>query len=87
MLVLKLELHSAVTGEVTEIGRTIIANTGGTRDRGDYTCKVARRGCKDNKALWDRPQREGSVTDYPRLGYNVWRLVIRALKSTFPEEK
>lgn len=32
MLVLKLELHSARTGEITEIGRTIIANVGGTSE-------------------------------------------------------
>lgn len=37
MLVVKVELHSAVTGEITEIARSVIYNTGeGTVTRGDY---------------------------------------------------
>jgi len=88
MLVLKLELHSAITGEVTEIGRTIIANTGGTREKGNYTCKVARKRNEfSNKDTWKEPLRTGDVQNYPRLSYNVWRLVIRALLSAFPEEQ
>lgn len=87
MLVLKLELHSARTGEVTEIGRTIIANVGGDQDRGDYVCKVAKkRKTFNNKDTWFKPLRIGEVKNYPRMSYNVWRLVIRALKSAFPEE-
>lgn len=88
MLVLKLELHSARTGEIKEIGRTIIANVGGTSKRGDYICKVSRkRDTFDNKDTWKEPLRTGNVENYPRLSYNVWRLVIRALLSAFPEEK
>ena len=88
MLVLKLELHSARTGEIKEIGRTIIANTGGTEKRGNYVCKVSRkRTTFDNIDTWKDPLRLGKVEDYPRLSYNVWRLVIRALLSAFPEEK
>lgn len=87
MLVLKLELHSACTGEIKEIGRTIIANVGGTNEKGDYICKVGRkRDSFDNKDVWKEPLRTGDVKNYPRLSYNVWRLVIRALKSAFPEE-
>ncbi|UAT28866.1 hypothetical protein PP753_gp27 [Dinoroseobacter phage vB_DshP-R7L] len=88
MLVLKLELHSARTGEITEIGRTIIANVGGTSEKGNYVCKVARKRNEfTNKDTWYEPLRTGDVKNYPRLSYNVWRLVIRALLSAFPEEK
>ena len=89
MLVVKIELHSAQTGEIKEIARTIIANVGGTDKRGDYVCKVARndRETFDNRNTWMEPLRTGEVTNYPRLSYNVWRLVIRALLSAFPEEK
>ena len=92
MIVLKLELHSAITGKVTEIGRTIIANDGqGSAKRGNYICKVARKQkdgtTYDNKRTWTDPIRQGEVKDYPRLSYNVWRLVIRSLLSAFPEEK
>ena len=89
MLVLKLELHNANTGEISEIGRTIIANVGGTPKRGDYIVRVARRlqnGMFGNDDIRLNPARIGEVTNYPRLSYNVWRLVIRALRSAFPEE-
>lgn len=88
MLVLKLELHSARTGEIKEIGRTIIANVGGTTKRGNYVVKVGRKTDEfNNRAIWASPARWGEVHDYPRLSYNVWRLVIRSLLSAFPEEK
>lgn len=91
MVILKLEMHSANTGEVTEIGRTIIYNVGGTARRGNYAVKVGRRKpdgeAYDTREVFMNPTREGSVQDYPRLTYNVWRLVIRALRSAFPEEK
>jgi len=88
MLVVKIELHSAITGKIKEIGRMIIANTGGTADRGNYTAKVAKKERKfRNQRVWDYPLRVGEVKDYPRLSYNVWRLVSRALRSAFPEEK
>jgi hypothetical protein len=90
MLVVRIELWSAVTGEKTEIGRMYVANDGTSerQDRGDYTAKVCRRGSFEYPG-WDnlRPVREGSVRDYPRLSYNVWRLVSRALRACFPEER
>lgn len=85
MIVVKLELHSAITGEVSEIGRTVIYNTGEHTDPtlGNYGVAVCRRGSTN----WKKPQRSGTVSNYPRLSYNVWRLVARALRSAFPEEK
>lgn len=80
MIVVRIELHSANTGKVSEIGRMNIANTGGgTAARGDYVVNVFRKG--SSVVL-----RRGHVFDYPRQSYNVWRLVCRALKSAFPEE-
>lgn len=94
MIVVKIELHSAVTGRITEIGRMLIGNVGGTADRGDYDVKVLRRSNMpvDGEADFDQwydasVTREGTVKRYPRLSYNVWRPVIRALLSAFPEEK
>ena len=94
MLIVKIELWSARTGEVSEIGRTYIANTGGgCPTRGDYRAWVCRRGgsidphevCTHEDG--GKYARRGEVKNYPRLSYNVWRLVIRALRSCFPEEK
>lgn len=88
MLVVKVELHSARTGEITEIARAIIANVGGTNELGDYTVRVGRKAKQfDNRTVWHKPFRTGEVKKYPRLRYNVWRLVIRALLSAFEEEQ
>ena len=97
MIVVKVELHSAITGEVTEIGRTYIHNKGGTTTRGEYAVNVCKKGSKrkpiemfpDAKVPYTAPraQRTGEVLDYPRRSHNIWRLISRALRSAFPEEK
>ena len=90
MLVVKIELWSAITGKRQEIGRMYIANDGssGNPKKGNYNVKVARKNSKDYKG-WEKIShtREGKVLDYPRLSYNVWRLILRSLKACFPEEK
>ena len=100
MLVIKIELHSARTGKVDEIGRMLIANEGsGDAQRGDYSVHVLRRGSIKvapriseylgplGAVKFKGTQRWGEVKNYPRLSYSVWRLVSRALRSAFPEEK
>lgn len=93
MLVLRLELWSARTNKRTELGRCYIALRDWTEDRkrGDYDVVVNKRGVmpvlQPMSPAGPKPWRQGEVKDYPRLSYNMWRLVIRALRSTFPEEK
>lgn len=89
MLVVKVELHSAITRRVKPLASMIIANTGeGGENRGDYIVKVAHgRDIDDLKKIWANPNRTGFVQDYPRLSYHVWRLVLRALHAAYPEEK
>lgn len=90
MIVVTVELHSAITGQRSLLGQTIIYNTGSSTDprRGDYVAAVGRKTDAGNlQAVYDRPIRKGSVKNYPRLSYNVWRLVLRALASAFPEER
>lgn len=92
MLVLKLEMwpHGDETRK-REIGRTYIYNDGqGSARRGNYEVRVCRKD-KYGTNLDDLRNgkgftRTGRVEDYPRLSYNVWRLIARALKSAFPEE-
>jgi hypothetical protein len=96
MIVVKIELWpGGDAARSREIGRTYINNVTGKDDlggkRGDYDVRVMRKDC-----IQTRPRdmflngkgilRTGHVSNYPRLTYNVWRLVIRALKSAFPEE-
>lgn len=85
MIVVKIELWPGGNPvSARELGRTYIDNVGGSKDRGDYRVRVQRRGSSPSEY---KQTRMGKVKDYPRLSYNVWRLVIRALKSAFPEEK
>ena len=85
MIVVTVALHSAITGEKTTLGEMRISNVGGSRDRGDYAVDVMRKG---ESALSGKSAvtRRGEVKNYPRLAYNVWRLVARSLKAAFPEE-
>ena len=87
MIIVRVELHSAITGKVTELARMMIANDGTEykdNNRGDYD-GVTFRG-RDREAL-DQAQRDRSVTrsgrveGYPRLSSHVWNLVTRMLTS------
>lgn len=102
MLVLKLELwRQGDPNRAEEIGRAYIANVGGDSERGEYQVAVCRRGTTgvpkeiytasgaDPEKVRGRyvASRVGRVENYPRLSYNVWRLIIRGLRACFPEEK
>lgn len=91
MIQVKIELVSAITGKTSEIGRMYITNDGaGTAERGGYDVGVCRRGSTEittpNGGI-ALPTRAGKVMDYPRLAYNVWRLITRACLAAFPEER
>lgn len=77
MIVVKIELHSAVTGVVSELGRMLISNDGTSRDpkRGHYDVRLMRRGSPTVV------QRQARVEKYPRAAFSVWVLVARALKN------
>ncbi|MGY4259737.1 hypothetical protein ACVI1L_006805 [Bradyrhizobium sp. USDA 4516] len=81
MIVVRVELHSAITNKVTEIARMRIRNNGGTRIIGRYAVETLRGRSRDDL---DRGlcQRSGEVRDYPRLRIHVWHLVARALIAT-----
>lgn len=78
MIVVRVELHSAITGKVTEIARAHIFHLTGTRTLADYGARTLRG--RDTAAL-DRGQvqRRGKVENHPRLALHVWHLVAKAL--------
>lgn len=86
MLIIRVELHSAITGKVTEIARMLLWNDGtGDVKKGSYMGKVV-KGTTDigmsARDIYDkRPFRSGSVKDYPRTRLHVWNLVARMLGS------
>lgn len=77
MILIKVELHSAITGKVTEIGRMTIANIGLSPDKteGDYDVRLMRRGTTNIV------NRTGKVFKHKRLSQSIWKLVSKALNS------
>lgn len=76
MIVVKVELHSAITGQVTELGRMHVSNDGTSRDPsyGNYDVKLFRKGTKTI-------QREGRVEKHARKSLSIWSLLSKALKA------
>lgn len=88
MLVVRVELHSAITGVTSEIARMIIANDGtGTNGRGNYWGRTAKGVIKNDRMIPqaimnnDRKMAHAEVTNYPRRSRHVWNLVARMLKA------
>jgi hypothetical protein len=79
MIVVRVELHSAVTGEVTELARAIISNDGtGTQQRAHYKATTLHGRSREQL---DRltPQRTTTLRDWPRKTLHVWCLISEAL--------
>jgi hypothetical protein len=78
MLIVRVELHSAITGIVTEIARAEICNIGGTPERGNYIGRSFRGKSKD---LLDKRTvvRTGRIENHPRLTAHVFHLVVKTL--------
>lgn len=85
MIVVRVELWSAVTGQREELARMVIDNIGGTQHLGDYRCRTLRGRSVEalDRALLSMDttgtQREGNVLRHPRLREHVWNLVGKAL--------
>lgn len=87
MIVIKVELWSAMNGSRSELARMVIDNTGGTTQRGDYRTRTLRG--RSEEALHNAMlqalhqtggvQREGKVLGHRRLQLHVWNLVAKAL--------
>jgi hypothetical protein len=88
MLVIRVELHSAITGVTSEIARMIIANDGtGTTKRGNYWGRTAKGVIKWDKMIPAaimhdvRKMDHAEVKGYPRASKHVWNLVSRMLSA------
>jgi hypothetical protein len=80
MLVVKIELHSAVTGEVKTIATGTIVNTGaGTPTHGVYHVEL--------RDTLGRRWRTGSVEGFPRKRLLAWDLLARALHGILKSRK
>lgn len=76
MLVVRVDLDSAITGEAKEIARVEICNVGGGVEIGHYAVKALtltmENGVEETK---------GKVMDHPRLEKSVLHLVAKALNA------
>lgn len=84
MIIVRVELWSAVTGERTELARAMIHNVGGSLDVGDYEAETYRGRSSDalDAAMRARQvTRRGKVTGHRRQALHVWHLVGKALAS------
>lgn len=79
MIVVRVELHSAITGRISEIARMHICNRAdGTKTLGNYDVTVLRG---RSAPAFTKPvaQRVGEVVGHRRLDLHVWHLVSKAL--------
>lgn len=89
MIIVRVELWSAVSGEKTELARMVVDNIGGSQHHGDYRCRTLRgrsRVALDKSlvsALSEQAgvQREGKVQGHARLREHVWNLIAKSLSS------
>ena len=73
MLILKIELHSAVTGEIKTLATGKIVNSGaGMPTQGHYRVEL--------RDAAGRVWKTGTVEDFPRKRLLAWDLVYRALE-------
>lgn len=78
MIVVRVELWSAVTGEKSELARAVIDNIGGSHTIRDYRVRTLRgRSTRDLDRF--AVQREGRVIGHASLREHVWNLVAKAL--------
>jgi hypothetical protein len=78
MIVVTVELHSAITGRVSRLGGMVIANDGtGSKSRGNYDAQlVSRNGAKGRAAR---------VEGHAREALSVWVLVGKAIAALYPK--
>lgn len=79
MIVVRVELHSAVTGKVTELARMLICNVSGAGGLRDYFVETLRGRSKDSLDKRIR-QRYGNVKGHASESLHVWHLVAKALR-------
>lgn len=76
MIVIKVELHSAVTGKITSLGNAVVCNDGtGTAKRGNYTMALTGKN--------GRPMGHAQLTNWPRQSKHVWALIARLLHKVY----
>jgi len=86
VIVIKIELHSARTSKVTELGSAIIDNING-RDgkRCDYRFRIVRKGQSVNDVVTgkSKPTRTAIVEKWPRHQKTIWQMLRAVLNIAY----
>lgn len=74
MIVVKVELWSAITGKKTELARMHISNIGGTETRGDYHGEtfIGRSSADLDR---ERVSKRAELMNWPRKQKHIWNMV------------
>lgn len=76
MIVIKVELHSAITKQVTHLGTMHISNDGtGDMKYGNYWIGLITKNFKVGRAAY--------VKKHNRAGLSVWVLIAKAIKALY----
>jgi hypothetical protein len=83
VIVVKVELLSAVTGDTTLLNSVVIDNQGGTVKRRNYRCRSYRKHLQPVQAVTERRKalREGQVLDHPSEQVSVLTLLRKSLEA------
>lgn len=86
MIVIRAELHSAVTGKVSLLGVAHIANNcTGTGTVGNYDVALYKKGVDPQPLQTSGLWRRSRVSGFPRTSLGVWDMLYRSLANTVGE--
>lgn len=83
MIIIRVELHSAINGSITELARMKISNTGYnhiTDTNHNYKCQTF-RGINKETLNKETVERYSNINNWPRERYHIWNMVAKALKN------
>lgn len=82
MIVVRVDLYSAVTGDRTLLNSVVIDNQGGTRVRRGYRVRSFKKNLEPRDALLGerKPTREAMVKGHPSEAVSVLTLLRKALE-------
>jgi hypothetical protein len=84
VIVVTVELHSAIDGHVERLGTMVVGNDGsGTPSVGNYNVFVGKRGQTDLAEIIRQPWRRGRIEAWPRNRFAAMWLINRAFQVTF----
>jgi hypothetical protein len=78
MILVRIELHSAITGEATHLGTMVIANDGtGSNELRNYDATLITKDLKRGRSV--------KILNHPSPRVSIWYLVSKAIKALYKD--